>query len=144
MIADIETKPAIILLEDNLAQSRLLKHALHKTGIKNAVIHFQYGIDAWRFVERYEQMVTGREHYPQIGLILLDLHMPGMDGKEFLKLVQDTPVISKTQKMVMTASLDQDELDQCYDYGADYVVQKWTDLEEFRHITWSICKDWAA
>jgi class 3 adenylate cyclase len=53
-----------------------------------------------------------------VDLILLDLHMPQMDGLQFLKTIKRQPELAEIPVLVVTASDDADELAECIEAGA--------------------------
>jgi CheY-like chemotaxis protein len=68
---------------------------------------------------------------PKPGMILLDLNLPGTDGREVLRVLKDDPVLKTTPVIVLTTSSAEQDIQRCYDYGANSYVQKPVDLRGF-------------
>ncbi|MEP5729662.1 MAG: response regulator [Sulfitobacter sp.] len=65
------------------------------------------------------------------GLILLDLNLPGTDGREVLRRIKSEELTRKLPVVVMTGSQDQADIDRCYDAGANSYVVKPVNLDGF-------------
>ncbi|TDE14867.1 response regulator [Dyadobacter psychrotolerans] len=85
-------------------------------------------------------------HGPIPGLILLDLHMPGIDGKSLLRLIRQSPsarIDWKTLPAVVFTSLaTKAQLDACYKAGANSVLIKQNKIEDFTSQLRLICNYW--
>jgi CheY-like chemotaxis protein len=64
-------------------------------------------------------------------MILLDLNMPGMDGRDVLHELQKVPELRKIPVIVLTTSTDERDVDSCYEMGANSYVQKPVTLEGY-------------
>lgn len=117
--------PITILICDDDEDDRMLtQQALEDAHVSNAI----------RFVEDGEQLLdylyqrgefggqTGKA--PRPGLILLDLNMPKMDGREALKLIKDDPTLCDIPVVVLSTSrLDQDII-RSYQLGVNSFITK--------------------
>ncbi len=83
-------------------------------------------IDYLRMRGKYE----GTDH-AMPGVILLDLNLPGTDGRDVLAVLKNDPGTKRLPVVVMTSSKDQHDIDRCYDAGANSYVVKPVDLEGF-------------
>lgn len=61
---------------------------------------------------------------PRPGLILLDLNMPGMDGREALARIKNDPDLRRIPLVVFTTSQDMEDVTACYDRGANSYITK--------------------
>lgn len=61
---------------------------------------------------------------PRPGIILLDLNMPGIDGRKVLKEIKGDAGLRSIPTIVMTNSEDERDINACYDMGANTYVQK--------------------
>ena len=64
-------------------------------------------------------------------LILLDLNLPGTDGREVLAIIKSDPELKRIPVIVMTTSKDHRDIDSCYSAGANSYVLKPVNLEGF-------------
>ena len=65
------------------------------------------------------------------GMILLDLNLPGTDGREVLLEVKKNPELSNIPVIILTTSSDQRDVDACYRTGANSYIVKPVNLEGF-------------
>jgi len=65
------------------------------------------------------------------GLVLLDLNLPGTDGRDVLAMLKNDPLTKRLPIVVMTSSRDQMDIDRCYDAGANSYVVKPVNLDGF-------------
>ena len=64
-------------------------------------------------------------------MILLDLNLPGTDGREVLEEVKSDPDLRTIPVIVLTTSTDERDIHKCYSEGANSYVQKPVDFEGF-------------
>lgn len=64
------------------------------------------------------------------GFILLDLNMPKKDGREALKEIKENPEFRKIPIVVFTTTKSENEINRCYDLGANSYVVKPTNFDE--------------
>ena len=86
-----------------------------------------------RFVEDGEELMEylgRRGEYadpassPRPGLILLDLNMPKMDGREALREIKSTPELRRIPIVVLTTSKAEEDIFRSYDLGANSFISK--------------------
>ncbi|MEM8948493.1 MAG: response regulator [Pseudomonadota bacterium] len=68
---------------------------------------------------------------PKPGIILLDLNMPGIDGRTVLTKIKGAPLLRSIPVIVMTNSDDAQDINACYDMGANTYIQKPLDWPSF-------------
>jgi two-component system, response regulator len=68
---------------------------------------------------------------PRPGVILLDLNLPGTDGREVLSEIKGDPGLKQIPVVVLTTSKDERDVDACYRAGASSYIQKPVDLDGF-------------
>jgi two-component system response regulator len=64
-------------------------------------------------------------------LILLDLNLPGTDGREVLEEIKNDPKLRTIPVIVLTTSSDGEDIEKCYRAGANSYIQKPVDLDGF-------------
>ena len=69
--------------------------------------------------------------HPRPGVILLDLNLPGTDGREVLSELKKTDHLKTIPVIILTTSTDDRDIQGCYRMGANSYVKKPVDLEEF-------------
>jgi two-component system response regulator len=75
-------------------------------------------------------------------LVLLDLNMPRMDGKEALKRVKSHPICRTIPIVVFTTSAEQTDVVECYQCGGASFIQKPQTYENLRAMVRTLCDYW--
>jgi two-component system, response regulator len=70
---------------------------------------------------------------PHYDLIMMDLRLPKIDGKQLLKQIRASDRFVTTPVVVLTGSTDPKEVSACYRLGANSVIQKATDHQQHLH-----------
>ncbi len=96
------------------------------------------GIEALDFLHRRGKFSAARR--PDV--ILLDLNMPRMDGREVLAEIKQDHDLKLIPVVVLTTSADEDDLRQCYDSGVNSFVTKPPDLQQFMNVIKAIEEFW--
>ena len=89
----------IVLIEDNPADTLLLRHALNEAGEPYVLEVLADGEAALEFVREH-----CRTRSPQPCLIILDLHLPRYDGATILRAIRSEPDLAKVAVAVLTTS----------------------------------------
>lgn len=135
-------QPVVILMADDDADDRLLcQQALAESRVLNDL----------RFVEDGEQLLdylyrrnafADPASSPRPGLILLDLNMPRMDGREALRIIKADPMLRKIPVVIMTTSQAEEDIDRSYDYGANSFVTKPVTFERLVELMQTLGRYW--
>jgi len=114
--------PVLLMVEDNEDDYEATVRSLKKNHFVNPVHWCRSGRDALDFLGR-----TGKYagmDVPAPDLILLDLNMPGIDGRQVLSAVKADPKLRHIPVIVLTTSSDARDVEQCYEIGASTYIQK--------------------
>lgn len=131
--------PAIILLvEDNEGDARLAAEALKDGKISNQLHHVQDGVEAMAFLKREGEY----KEVPRPDVILLDLNMPRMDGREVLEEMSKIPDLSNIPVIVLTTSESELDIVKSYSLNANCFISKPVDFEQFVNVVQSIEHFW--
>ena len=117
-------KPIVLLMAEDDADDRLLvKEALEESRVLN-VLHFvEDGEELLDYLRR-QGNYSDPESAPRPGLILLDLNMPRMDGREALRAIKADPDLRRIPIVVMTTSKAEEDIFRSYDLGASSYITK--------------------
>ena len=136
----VELKPLIILLvEDDPADQKLIKTSLKDQKIANDLYMVNSGEEGLDFL--HHRGDYSKEN-PRPDLILLDLNMPGMGGKEFLKLIKNDGDLKQIPVVVLTTSDSEQDIFDSYNLQASGYVRKPVSLEDFKEIMGKIEEYW--
>jgi CheY-like chemotaxis protein len=123
---------SIVMGDDDEDDCLVIKEALSESELNHTLRIIGSGremIDYLRGRGRYEGLDL---EYPD--LILLDLHMPDLHGREVLKEIREDPDLSRLVVVVLTDSADWSDLLECYLLGSTAVFKKKEWLETFAEI----------
>lgn len=123
-------KQPILLVEDSPEDYEMAIRGLKKAGLRNPIQHCWDGDEALDYL--YHRGAFS-DHSASVapGIILLDLNMPGMDGREVLEEIKRDPVLKQIPVVVLTTSSDERDIQDCYRRGANSYMQKPLDFEGF-------------
>lgn len=120
----------ILIIEDSPEDYEACVAALTEdSNIANPIVWCENGDDALQYL-RKEGKHAGADH-DMPGVILLDLNLPGLDGRDVLAMLKNDPSTKRLPVVVMTSSEDQADIDRCYDAGANSYVVKPVNLDGF-------------
>lgn len=117
----------ILLVEDSPEDFETTQRAFRRSGLKNPIFRCSDGDEALDFLHRKGDFADS----PRPGVILLDLNLPGTDGREVLADIKADPNLQQIPVIVLTTSSDDRDIDACYRAGASSYIQKPVDLEGF-------------
>lgn len=128
----------ILLVEDNPGDVRLTQEALREGGMNSNVSVAQDGVEALAYLRR-----EGR-HADAVrpDLILLDLNLPKMDGREVLEAIKTDPALRQIPVVVLTSSEAEKDIQRVYDLHANCYVTKPVDLDQFIDVVKAVEHFW--
>jgi two-component system response regulator len=136
----IDSKVSILMADDDPDDQILLQEALRENNISNAVCFVENGEELIEFLTKKGKF-EGKDCVTP-GLILLDLNMPKMDGREALKLVKADPVLKKIPIVVLTTSRADSDVIECYDLGVNSFISKPVNFHDLVEVTREISNYW--
>lgn len=121
----------ILLVEDNPCDADLALRALKKKNLHFNVIHFEDGMEALEAI--FSQLDEKGEkrgcQFPH--LILLDLKLPGLSGKEILRALKRDEKTRMIPVVILTSSNQHSDVKECYNLGANAYIIKPLDFGEY-------------
>ena len=128
----------ILYVEDNPADVRLTIEALKEHKVRNRLTVVPDGEQAMQFLHRAGRYAKAARP----DLILLDLNLPRMDGREVLGEVKADPDLRRIPVVVITSSQAEQDIVRTYDLHANCYVTKPVDLSRFLEVVKSIEGFW--
>jgi CheY-like chemotaxis protein len=128
----------ILLVEDNLGDARLTLEAFKEGKVINNLTVMRDGVEALAYLRR-QSPYTGA---PTPDLILLDLNLPRMDGRQLLAEIKGDPRLVMIPVVVLTTSASQDDITRAYSHHANCYITKPVDLDQFLRVIQSIENFW--
>lgn len=117
----------ILLVEDNPGDVRLTREAFKSSKLLNRLHVVGDGEQALAFLRREGVHADA----PRPGLVLLDLNMPRMGGREVLAEVKADEELRRIPIVILTTSEDEDDILGAYDLHANAYIRKPVDLDQF-------------
>ncbi len=117
----------ILLVEDNPDDVELVKRALQRGHVDNPLTVMNNGREALDFLLRE----AGRLDMPPFDLLLLDLTLPGLDGRVLLQEMQADKRLRRMPVIVLTGSVREEDWIRAYKTGAVAFLRKPFELERF-------------
>jgi CheY-like chemotaxis protein len=112
----------ILVVEDNPEDFLALQRALRKHAVPNPVVHCENGEQALEYLQGYGQHPAWPAALPV--LVLLDLNMPGLDGRDVLAALQLDAALHPIPVVVFTTSDNARDVADCYRLGANSYLTK--------------------
>jgi len=120
----------ILVVEDNPEDFEATRRAFNRSGLVNPLHRCVDGDSALDYLYRRGPYADPAAS-PRPGIILLDLNLPGTDGREVLAEIKADRRLKRIPVIVLTTSSDERDIQACYDAGANSYVQKPVDLHGF-------------
>ena len=113
-----------ILMADDDEDDRLMaRDALHEGRLPNDLRFVNDGEELLQYLRR-EGPYADPASSPRPGLILLDLNMPKVDGREALAAIKSDPALRSIPVVVLTTSKAEEDVLQTYDLGVNSFITK--------------------
>lgn len=120
----------ILIVEDNDDDFLATVRAFKKAELFNPVQRCTNGDQALDYLLRRGEF-SDPDKAPRPGIILLDLNLPGTDGRQVLRVVKADPDLKKIPVVVLTTSRARQDIEKCYADGANSYIQKPVDMAGF-------------
>ncbi|MEI6487878.1 MAG: response regulator [Bacteroidota bacterium] len=128
----------ILLVEDNPGDVRLTQEVFKEGKIKNILHVVMDGEEALDYLNKRGKYTTAETP----DLVLLDLNLPKIDGREVLEEIKKTPELKRIPVIVLTTSDAQADILKMYDNHANCYITKPVDFSQFINVVKSIEDFW--
>ena len=135
---DLTTPFEILLVEDDPADAGLAKRALRDGRILCNVAHVRDGVEAMEYLRRQGSFAGAARP----DLILLDLNMPRMDGRDVLQELKADDELKTIPVVILTTSDIDRDVSASYRLGANSFITKPMDMDAFFDAVKSIEEYW--
>lgn len=140
-MAKAENLQGILLIEDNPDDVEAMQRSFKKAGIDRPLHWRATGQDGLDYLKRCgRHALTGKLLPP--ALILLDLNMPGIDGRAILEILKQDRELRRIPVLILTTSNDARDINRCYELGANTYIQKPVDFNGLVHVAKQIRSYW--
>ena len=137
---DVGKPIEVLLVEDNPADFRLTQEALKEAKIRNTLHSATDGVEALDFLYARGDHAGA----PRPDLVILDLNLPKMDGREVLKAIKTDAELRRIPVVVLTTSAAEEDILRSYDDYANCYITKPVQMDDFVEIVKAIDDFWFA
>ena len=134
MPGDLAVMIHVLLVEDDPGDVLMTREAFADNGLTNHLHVVSDGVAAMDFLLKRGEFVD----VPTPDLMLLDLNLPKMDGREVLAEVKADPILRQIPVVVLTTSEAQDDVLRSYELHANAYVTKPVDFDRFIEVVHKI------
>ncbi|TWU04477.1 response regulator [Stieleria varia] len=128
----------VLLVEDNADDAYLTSVGFKRSDHDVTLHHVSNGEQCMEFLRKKGRFVDA----PTPDIVLLDLNMPVMDGREVLAEISQDERLRRIRLLVLTTSDSPQDLAIAYEHGcASYIVKPF-DLHDLQHTVDQICDYW--
>lgn len=117
----------ILLVEDNNNDVLLTQEGFREAKLVVNLHHVEHGGKCMEFLRNEGQYADA----PKPDLILLDLNLPVMDGREVLRAIVDDSQLSHIPVVILTTSSDDEDILRMYKHRCSSYIVKPVDFEKF-------------
>lgn len=120
----------ILLIEDNEGDIILTTEAFKDMQLENKISVVRDGEEALCFLRKQDSYSDAAT--PQ--LILMDINLPGMDGKELLEMIKKDPELKEIPVVMLTSSAADEDISECYDKHVNWYITKPIDFDKYTKV----------
>jgi chemotaxis family two-component system response regulator Rcp1 len=128
----------VLLVEDSPGDIRLTEEAFHAANMSVHLHVANDGVEAMTFLKNE----PGKPQTPRPDLILLDLNMPKMDGRQVLALIKNDEALKTIPTVILTTSGSEEDVVKSYQLHANCYFTKPVELDAFETLVKSINEFW--
>ncbi|NEQ73071.1 MAG: response regulator [Okeania sp. SIO2C9] len=120
---------SLLIVEDSEEDYTTLLRILNKQGFEYPIYHCVDGDDALDFV--FQTGEYSPEIAPRPTLILIDLNLPGTDGREVIEIIKNHQQLKIIPIVVFSTSSNTKDIQICYEQGVNSYMEKPVNLKTF-------------
>ena len=138
----MERDLTILIAEDSADYAMFMKLALRETTQPHSAHFVENGEEVVSYLEARGKH-SDRKVFPFPAILLLDLKMPGMDGFDVLRWMQENPAYRVIPTIVLSSSSLETDVKQAYALGANAYLGKPADLNDLKTMMNDACRFWS-
>lgn len=122
----------MLIVEDSNEDFDAMQRFLQRSPINIPLWRCASGEDALAFLHRQGRYAPPAPA-PRPSMIVLDLNLPGTDGREMLRHIKQNETLKPIPVVVFTTSNNPKDIEDCYHNGANRYIVKPIDFEQLKH-----------
>ncbi len=127
-----ECSASLLVVEDSDEDFEALQRTIRKTSIVCQIHRCHDGDEALNFIFRLQTNLGAPTTAPLPSLILLDLNLPGIDGRDVLARIKQDEYLKIIPVIVLSTSNNPKDICGCYQLGANAYMNKPIDAAKFK------------
>lgn len=131
----------LLVVEDSNDDFKMLQRLMQRMEVRNPIIRCVDGDEALDFLYQ-EGSYKDTEGVPKPSVILLDLNLPGIDGRDVLERLKQDGSLKEIPIVVFTTSSSPKDVEFCYQKGANGYLVKPMDVEELQKTVQAFVDYW--
>jgi CheY-like chemotaxis protein len=131
----------LLVVEDSNEDFRMLKRLMQRFEVKNPIYRCNDGDEVLDYLYR-EGAYDNPNSAPRPSVILLDLNLPGVDGRYVLERIKQDVTFKEIPIVVFTTSSNPKDIELCYQKGANGYLIKPMDYGELQNIMRAFVNYW--
>jgi len=139
--ANKRKKPVVLLAEDSPAEQRLAQRALKRGPLHCELRIVSDGKEVMDYL-LHRPPYEDAAQTPRPQLLLLDLNMPKLDGRQVLQEIKSNPDLATIPVVVLTTSNQERDILQSYHLGCNSFINKPVDVHEFFDMMRMLSRYW--
>jgi len=120
----------ILLVEDNEGDIILTTEAFRDMELVNNVTVVRDGEEALRYLRKQDEYSEA----PTPQLILMDINLPGIDGKQLLGIIKKEEKLAEIPVVMLTCSANDADIDECYNKKVNWYITKPIDYDKYTKV----------
>jgi CheY-like chemotaxis protein len=137
----MKQRRTILLVEDNPADIKITQRALRESELSVELVVVRDGQEAVDYLLR-QGVHANNAAWRIPELILLDLNLPRLTGREVLERIRGTPMFRSVPVVVLTTSRRREDVQEVYAAGANTYIEKPQDFPRFVEVLRTIHRYW--
>jgi CheY-like chemotaxis protein len=137
----VRKTPSLLIVEDSDEDFETLQRFLSSSQLVIPIYRCNNGDRAWEFLLQTGQYANP-EFAPRPSLIVLDLNLPGTDGRQVLYRIKQNDNLKSIPVVVFTTSSNPKDVAICYEYGVNSYIVKPIDFAKLKRSIQTIVDYW--
>lgn len=128
----------VLVVEDNDEDFEILRMAFASTGVANPLVRCVGAQEALALLDR-----NATENVANLpALVLLDINLPDMDGREVLKRIRADNRLRAIPTVILSTSSNPQDVEKCYEFHASGYLVKPFSLDKFEFMVRAVVDFW--
>lgn len=130
----------ILMIEDSEDDFEIISRGLKSVGLDTPISWYKRTKDV---LEYFDEIAFNKESATSLPrIIILDLNMPGMDGRSILSIIKSNRKLKSIPVIILSTSINKKDIDFCYAEGANTYIQKPLRFQKLQDICKSLKDYW--